>query len=53
MRTLSAGEAVLLLATDPTVEPDVHAFCGATGHQLLALEVADGEYRAHLRKSAG
>jgi TusA-related sulfurtransferase len=53
MRTLAAGEGVVLLATDPTVEPDVHAFCGATGHVLLSLEVADGEYRAHLRKSAG
>ena len=53
MRTLAAGEGVVLLATDPTVEPDVHAFCGATGHVLLSLEVANGEYRAHLRKSAG
>jgi tRNA 2-thiouridine synthesizing protein A len=53
LRTLSAGEAVVLLATDPTVEPDVRAFCAATGHILLSLENANGEYRAHLRKSAG
>lgn len=53
MRTLSAGDAVVLLATDPTVEPDVHAYCGATGHVLVSFEAAGGEYRAHLRKSAG
>jgi TusA-related sulfurtransferase len=35
------------------VEPDVRAFCDATGHVLLAFEVEEGEYRAHLRKSAG
>ena len=51
LRAVGAGDEVLLLATDPAVEPDVRAFCEATGHVLLSFEAREGEYRAHLRKS--
>jgi len=53
LRAAEAGDEVLLLATDPAVEPDVRAFCDATGHVLLSFEAGEGEYRAHLRKTAG
>jgi tRNA 2-thiouridine synthesizing protein A len=50
MRRIAPGETVLLLATDPAIEPDVRAFSEATGHILVRFEAAEGEYRAHLRK---
>jgi tRNA 2-thiouridine synthesizing protein A len=52
LRGIQPGEEVLLLATDPAIEADLRAFCGATGHVLLSLRAGNGEYRAHLRKSA-
>jgi TusA-related sulfurtransferase len=53
-RALDAAEAsavVLLLATDPGVEPDVKAFCQATGNALERFESEAGEYRAWVRKA--
>jgi TusA-related sulfurtransferase len=51
LRGMEPGEEVLLLATDPAVDADLHAFCDATGHRLLSFEVRGEEIRAHLRKS--
>lgn len=44
------GAVVLLLATDPGVEPDVAAWCEATGHQLLDVGRSDDGYRARVRR---
>lgn len=50
LRPLASGAEVVLLATDPAVEPDVLAFCSSTGHRLVSFS-ADGRIlRAHVRK---
>ncbi len=45
------GALVLLVATDPAVDPDVRAFCSATGHRLEAFESDMATYRAWVRKA--
>jgi tRNA 2-thiouridine synthesizing protein A len=50
IQTLEAGEALLLLATDPAFEPDLKAWISATGHELVSFEHAEGVMRAHIRK---
>lgn len=50
LRALPAGGVVLLLATDPALEADLRAFCGATGHQLLSLHRAAPLFRAFVRR---
>ena len=52
IKAAAAGSLVLLLATDPGVEPDVKAFCQATGHALELFEADAGTFRAWVRKAA-
>ncbi|MHB8875770.1 MAG: sulfurtransferase TusA family protein [Myxococcaceae bacterium] len=51
LRGAAPGALVLLLATDPGVEPDLLAFCQATGHTLERFEAEGGCYQAWLRKA--
>lgn len=52
VRGLEPGRRVLLLATDPAVEPDVRAWCEATGHVLEGLEKREGRFEAMIRLEA-
>jgi tRNA 2-thiouridine synthesizing protein A len=46
------GETLLLLSTDPGVEPDMQAWTRRTGHGLLGVS-HDGEaYRVLLRRAS-
>lgn len=38
LKKLNAGEQVTVLADDPAFCFDVEAWCGKTGHRLIALE---------------
>jgi len=51
LKAAATGSLVLLLATDAAVEPDVSAFCRATGHALECFEADAGTYRAWVRKA--
>lgn len=51
LKAASARALVLLVATDPGVEPDVKAFCQATGHALEHFEAEAGAFRAWVRKA--
>lgn len=51
LKAAATGSLVLLLATDPAVEPDVSAFCRATGHALERFEADAGSYRVWVRKA--
>lgn len=51
VRRLGPGAVVELWATDPAVEPDVAAWCEATGHALLGLERRGAVYVARVRKA--
>lgn len=53
VRTLAPGCRVLLLATDPAVEPDVGAWCEATGHVLERVDKREGRFEAHIRLGGG
>ncbi len=50
MRSLAPGEVVLLLATDPAVEADLHAWCESTGATLERFEPGASELKAWVRK---
>lgn len=52
LRGIPAGDEVILLATDPAVEPDLHAFCQATGHSLESFASVDTIFRARIRKAS-
>lgn len=51
-KTMSAGEVLEVLATDPGVEPDMHAWTKQTGNELISIDQEDGGvFRVRLRKS--
>lgn len=52
MKTMAAGEMLEVLATDPGVEPDMHAWTKQTGNELVSVEALDGGvFRVLLRKA--
>lgn len=52
MADLSRGERLLVLATDPSTQRDVPQFCRFLGHELVACEEHDDEFRFILIKGA-
>lgn len=50
--TLSPGDTLEILATDPGSVKDFEAFCRATGHKLLESGEGDGVFRFLLEKAA-
>ncbi len=50
MREAGDGDELRLLATDPAVEPDVKAYCAATGHELLSLAREGDGWAVRIRK---
>lgn len=52
MKTMSAGQMLEILATDPGVEPDMKAWAKQTGNELVSIEQQDGGVvRVVVRKS--
>ena len=49
-RDMAAGDTLQVLATDPSTMRDIPKFCQFLGHELLAQENNDGQYRYLLRK---
>jgi len=52
LKAMAAGETLTVLATDPAAPKDFEAFCRTAGHELLAIDEADGEFTIRLRKAA-
>ena len=50
VRALRAGQALTVLATDPSTQRDIARFCEFLGHALLSSEERDGEFHFRLRK---
>lgn len=50
-RDMTAGQTLLLTATDPSTTRDVPKFCHFLGHDLVATSTDDGIYRYLLRKN--
>lgn len=57
MDSLSMGERLCLICTDPTAERDVKRFCQFLGHTLVSFEVLDHSEQKHwqfvIQKSDG
>lgn len=51
IKKIEIGEVLELIATDPGVEPDMRAWSGRTGHELLKIEKQDDVYHVFLRRT--
>ena len=51
MKGMKKGEVLELLATDPGSKPDVPAWCGKTGHELLETAEEGGVYKYYIQCS--
>jgi tRNA 2-thiouridine synthesizing protein A len=52
IRKLGPGAELEVIATDPTTQRDIAAFCEHLGHQLLESREEHGEYLFRIRKRA-
>ena len=50
IQTLSSGQVLRIIATDPGSVKDFEAFCKQTGNELLDATQDSGEYRFNIRK---
>lgn len=50
MKTMTAGELVEVLATDPGSRADFTAWCAATGNELLEQSESGGVFRYVIKK---
>ena len=50
MKSLTVGETIEVLATDPGAVDDFEDYCRVTGHQLLGTEKIEKVFRFTLRK---
>ena len=50
IKGLPEGKVLLLIATDPGVEPDIRAWCKATRNELVELRRDGSSYRCLVRK---
>jgi tRNA 2-thiouridine synthesizing protein A len=51
MKEMSSREVLEVLATDPGVEPDMHAWTKQTGNELISIDQDAGVFRVLLRKA--
>ena len=50
VRRADYGDVVVMRATDPSTLRDVAKFCEFLGHELMASEALDDQYRFKIRK---
>ena len=50
IRDIAVGETLQVLATYPSTERDIPKFCLFLGHELLAQDTFEGQYRYVVRK---
>lgn len=51
LNTLSSGETLKIMATDPGALKDMASFCTQTGNTLLSSQEAQGAYEFVIRKA--
>jgi tRNA 2-thiouridine synthesizing protein A len=51
MKEMGAGDVLEVFATDPGVEPDMHAWTKQTGNELISIDHDAGVFRVLLRKA--
>ena len=47
---VESGQTLKIMATDPGSVKDFQAFCKQTGHELLEMEEASGEFTFYIKK---
>lgn len=50
IKQIGEGQVLQLLATDPGVEPDMRAWAGRTGNELLGIEQDGQVFRVRIRR---
>ena len=50
IKQIEVGQVLEVVSDDRGIEKDMPAWCEATGHEFLGLEVSDGEYRVYVRR---
>lgn len=51
IKTLEPGALLELLATDPGVEPDMHAWSSRTGNELVSITNDGGVFHVLIRRA--
>lgn len=51
MKSIESGMTLTVEATDPSAPDDFRNFCETTGHELIALDEAEGVYTFTLKKA--
>jgi tRNA 2-thiouridine synthesizing protein A len=51
IKGLEIGQVIELLATDPGVEPDMHAWTSRTGNELLGIERQGDVFHVLIRRA--
>ena len=49
IKTMTSGEVLRMVSTDPGSVKDIEAFCNQTGHDLIAAGETDGGYEFLIR----
>ena len=50
MKSLSAGDILQIIATDPGTQLDIPSWCKRTGHELLTANEENNIFEYHVRK---
>jgi tRNA 2-thiouridine synthesizing protein A len=50
IKKIEPGQVLVLLATDPGVEPDMKAWTARTGNELLSISKHDGVFHVVIRR---
>lgn len=50
IRTLTSGDIIKVIATDPSTERDIQRFCDFLNHPLLQFSVEAGQYTFWIQK---
>lgn len=51
IKSLAVGQVLELLATDPGVEPDMKAWSGRTGNELLSIDKQGDVFHVLIRRA--
>ncbi|MBI2851756.1 MAG: sulfurtransferase TusA family protein [Chloroflexi bacterium] len=51
IKELKRGQVLEVLADDKGIKLDMPAWCRTTGHECLAIEEKDGEFRVYVKKT--
>lgn len=52
LQTLSAGQVLHLIATDPGTKSDIPALLGKTGDQMIEANMVDKKFHFYIRKTS-